>query len=47
MDILKFAVLMVVLHLTVSSMVHNDLQPSMVNRVIDTQSEGGMPHRCS
>ncbi|RBP12750.1 hypothetical protein DFQ50_103370 [Pseudocitrobacter faecalis] len=47
MDILKFAVLMVVLHLIVSSMIHHDLQPSLVNRVINTQSEGGMPHRYS
>ena len=36
MDILKFAVLMVVLHITVLSMIHDDLRPSTINRVIYT-----------
>ena len=47
MDILKFAVLMVVLHITVSSMIHDDLRPSTINRVIYTLSEGGTPYRYS
>ncbi|CAH6637250.1 hypothetical protein FBBNIHIM_10555 [Pseudocitrobacter vendiensis] len=47
MDILKFAMLMVVLHITVSSMIHNDLHPSPVHRVIYTLSEGEIPYRYS
>lgn len=47
MDILKFAMLMVVLHITVSSMIYNDLHPSPVHRVIYTLSEGEIPYRYS
>jgi hypothetical protein len=47
MDILKFAVLMVVLHITVSSMIHDDLHPSPIHSVIYTPSDGGIPYRYS